>query len=168
MYSIENSIEKLYNECLSFGQVLESPSSKESIDFSIIYYIDFLKSPIPDGQIEIWKKTNGLELNGFFWYKSCEKNNISNDIPIFNEVNNLYYNFYEENIIFYGESDIDYYIFNKIKNKYFVVSKVTLDEFREFNDFNGFFCFCTDKCLNDINGIEEPNPHLYDGKNLSD
>lgn len=111
-YQTIKNEKKTYNEELNNGA---------SID-EVTYFLTNSKIPVPPEYIEILKKFNGIEFNGFILYGIDSKyltGTINQKIYGLNELNQVWH---EENhnlqYIFLGESNISFYVYVPNKNIY--------------------------------------------------
>jgi len=133
-------LEQIREEEEKFGDELQPPCSKESILLLNKEVNSKLDYSIPVQYNEFLLITNGLDYNGLVIYASERSTLIGYEDRIIEGFIDANLVFREselfENIIVFGESDNVLYIFDKTKNKYRVVDKISLDTVDTIKSFD--------------------------------
>lgn len=140
----KDKLEKVQNKRKEFfGDSADSGVPIESIAlWRNRIYNDF-KVTLPAEYIDILKVTNGVEWNGFVWYgvdKEYLSDSVNSSVYGLIEQNEIWYeNPDQKKYIFYGESNISWYVYDVEQKCYIELDNPSGREMHIFDSFEALF-----------------------------
>lgn len=133
-----------------YGETINDGASEKEIELFCMQISKKLNIELPKSYLDFLKNVNGIEFNGYIVYGIDEefcvnlpKQHINGFIS-----NNLdwYDNEWLKKFIFFGDSDISWYVFDTETNRYLELDKPSEEEMSAFSSFEEMI----DKILDDM------------------
>ena len=122
-----------------YGETINDGASEKEIELFCSQASNRLNVQLPQSYLDFLKNVNGIEFNGYILYGIDEE--FSGDSPKQHIngfiTNNLdwYENEWLKKYIFFGDSDISWYVFNIETNRYLELDKPSEEEMSSFSSF---------------------------------
>lgn len=132
-------IDQIKREMEKYNERLNDGAMDNEIEVFFNEVSEKLNVKIPQEYCRILQLVNGLEFNGFIIYGIDEyllKKNTNQHINGFVDNNMIYYyNDWLKQYIFFGESDISWYVYDIPSKMYFEIDRPSEEKMVAFNNF---------------------------------
>lgn len=132
-------IDQIKREMENYNERLNDGAMDNEIEVFFNEVSEKLNVKIPQEYCRILQLVNGLEFNGFIIYGIDEyllKKNTNQHINGFIDNNMIYYyNDWLKQYIFFGESDISWYVYDIPSKMYFEIDRPSEEKMVAFNNF---------------------------------
>ena len=140
----KDMLEEIALEKNSYGEMINKGAEEKEIEKFLKEANNQLNIKIPEDYVGLLQYVNGLEFNGYILYGIDQVLSIIQPNQRINgliENNNIWRgNTWHKKYIFIGESDISWYVFDPMKQKYYVLDKPSGQECESFDDLESLIC----------------------------
>ena len=149
MLMLNEIIDKINNEMKRYGENINDGAMDDEIEVFSNEVNKKLNIKLPQEYCIVLKLVNGLEFNGFIIYGIDEyllKKDINQHINGFIDNNLICYdNEWLKQYIFFGESDISWYVYDISSKMYFEIDRPSEEKMVAFiiSDWHRLFRLCT-------------------------
>lgn len=148
MSKIKDLVSRIEKIELKYSQEIPKPIVNSTVQNFKDNFLKNFKTESDKDFIEFLKLSDGIEFNGYTIYSSHD-----------HTINGVEYGIFENNetwvdinpdmkYIYFGESDLDLYAYNKINKKYVVLDRYSSDVYESFDNFESLLEHILEKMLN--------------------